>query len=187
MKSKYIYLKDNYKIEKYNILIDEKKLISIIKKLDNYYNNKGNLQKSYGHLPYSSMSSNSVIEIKSVTGSEELKSKTASLINSPFVTYNYYIFNPVRLSLILRKIIDTNNSIKLSYAINELYNFEPTEKEEELYIEALKNICIKNHNAKLDFTGIILNKMYKIDNNDVEFNYIDDNLHKCINKLPYKK
>lgn len=90
---------------------------------------------------------------------------------------------------ILNDILNCKNTLKLSYLVCELLNYESSFEQEKLFLNQ-SLLCFHFSLAKdhLDFRKMILNLEYKIDLKEADPYYVDENtISKRIDDLPFIK
>lgn len=186
MLKKSIYAKENFNIVKLKVVINEKILNKLLKEIDEYYNYEKKACEFYGSFPPEFNETGKAIEIINVKRIDEGQSD----ITIPrLYRFEYFEFEPVGLSKLVREILICNNNIELSGLIGKLLNYRTCNEEENDLLQKIL-LCFSFSETKgiLDFKRIILDREYKLDLSNVDPYYIDENtISKRIDDLPFVK
>lgn len=174
--NKKIYVSNDGTIQKCKVIIDDFKLLSILKKADSYYQSKGPVKTTLDPFHIIINNKNKVIEIV------DIKQNTLDRSLSVY-TYEYYEYEPTKLSLLSRNIINSKGKLNTSYKLKELLSYIPQTENEGIIKKNILdcfNYIVLDTN---DLRKLIINFIMVIDDyNDVDLKFTDD--EKIINNIP---
>lgn len=187
MKRLTIYSKGDQKIDRFNVLVYEKELRSLLKKLDDYYGNKVE-EYVYEFGPLSTFPiQEDLDDISKSSGYDECYklidiSEVSSKPNN-FVKYCFMVVKPVGLSKIVRKILGSN-FIDASYAVEELFSFNASDDVEKELLNEVKSCFNFKEEDKFDLRKVVLEALLPLED-DVSIKYTDDSTVPKSEKLPH--
>jgi hypothetical protein len=187
MKRMTIYAKNDQKIDRFNVLVYEKELFNLLKKLDDYYGKQVE-EYVYEYGPISTYPTQKDLDnISKSSGYDEYYklidiSETSSKTNN-FVKYCFIVVKPVGLSKIVRKIL-SSNFIDASYAIEELFAFNASDDVEKELLNEVKSCFNFKKEDKFDLRKVMLEALLPLED-DVSIKYTDDSTLPKSEKLPH--
>lgn len=186
MLKKSIYAKENFNIVKLKVVINEKILNKLLKEIDEYYNYERKICECYGSFPPKFKTNEKTIEITNV---KRIDRGERDITTPKLYKFDYFEFNPVGLSKLVREILLCSNNMELSHLVGQLLNYRVHDEEEnDLLQKVLLCFSFSETKGLFDFKRIILNREYKLDLSNVDPYYIDENtISKRIDDLPFVK
>ncbi len=187
MKRMTIYSKGNQKIDRFNVLVYEKELQNILKKLDAYYKNKTE-KYVYGYGSTRTYPTQKDLDNISKSNDYEECYKLIDIGDAcscpnGFAKYCFAVIKPIRLSKIIRKILGSN-FIDASYAMEDLFTFSAGDKLEKELLNEVKSCFNFKKENKFDLRKTMLETLLPLED-DVSIKYTDDSTALKSEKLPY--